>query len=192
MAENEAATTQAVEATTQAVTPAQSQADKTTETQAVEETISLDEAKKLRREAQSLRGKIAKFEEAETARKDAELSETEKLKKQLAEKDAALKLRDHEDLQRQAAEKAGLSLVFAKRLVGETLEDLEADAKQILEALPKAQKVNVGATNPGSNATGTGETNQQRLARIHGQGVNIFDPTINKQMGGGVYIVPKE
>ena len=132
--------------------------------------------------------KLAEYEEAEKKRQDAELSETEKLKKQLAEKDALLKLRDHQELQRQAATEAELSISFAKRLQGETLEELVADAKSILAELPKAGKPNINPTNPGGNATG-GETDEQKLARIHGRGIDIFDPVTIKKMGGGVSIV---
>lgn len=51
------------------------------------EAISLDEAKKLRREAQSLRGRLKDFEEAEEKRKHAAMTEAERL---AAERDAAL------------------------------------------------------------------------------------------------------
>ena len=82
-----------------------------------------------------------------------------------------------------------MSFIFAYRLQGETPEELEADAKIILEALPKAGQPKVGVTNPGANATGQGETEEQKLARIHGRGVNIFDPTSIAKLGGGVSIV---
>jgi hypothetical protein len=50
-----------------------------------DESISLDEARKLRREAQSLRKRLADVEADQKKAKDAELSETERLKKQLKE-----------------------------------------------------------------------------------------------------------
>ena len=186
MADNTGADTQAVEAPTQAVSPAtQPQAGDPSTTPAVEETISLEEAKKLRREAQALRSKLAGFEKAEQEKAEAQLSEVEKLRKQLnqiAQEKAAL---ERATLQRQAAEKAGLPPVFADRLKGETLEELEKDAKAILEALPKAQQPKGNPTNPGSNATG-GETDIQRLARLHGQDTNVFEATTNAKLGGGV------
>ena len=192
MAENEGETTQAVVTPTQAVSPAtQPQAGDPSTTQAVEETISLEEAKKLRREAQALRSKLAGFEKAEQEKAEAQLSEVEKLRKQLnqiAQEKAAL---ERATLQRQAAEKAGLPPVFADRLKGETLEELEKDAKAILEALPKAQQPKGNPTNPGANATG-GETDAQRRERLFGQTVNVFNPAQNAQMGGGVRFVTKE
>lgn len=45
-------------------------------------TISLEEAKKLRSEAANLRKRMKAYEDAETAARDAQLSETERLKKQ--------------------------------------------------------------------------------------------------------------
>ena len=170
-------------------------------TQEVEPIVKADEFDKERAMAtiEKLRGfeklaksqekKLADYEQKEKERQEAELSETEKLKKQLAEKDAALKLRDYQELQREAATKAELPLSFAKRLQGETLDELIADAKSILAELPKAGQPKVGITNPGANATGQGETDEQKLARIHGRSINIFDPVSIKKMGGGVDIV---
>jgi hypothetical protein len=62
----------------------QSQADTSDKSQA-DESISLEEAKKLRREAQTLRNRLKTLEEAEKKAKDAELTETDRLKKQLKE-----------------------------------------------------------------------------------------------------------
>lgn len=59
------------------------------QSQAQPETISLDEAKKLRSEANSLRRRLKDFEDQEKARKDAELSETERLAKRVQELEAA-------------------------------------------------------------------------------------------------------
>lgn len=191
MAENEGTITQVVETPTQAVTPAQTQAVTQSDSQAETESISLEEAKKLRREAQSLRGKLAKLEEAEQQRKDAELTEAQKLQKRVAELEADKAKHEHADLQRQAAEKVGLNPKLASRLVGDTLEDLEADAQAILAELPKAPKAQIGATNPGTNATGQGETDDQRRARIYGQGMNIFNSKVASEKGGGVYFNTK-
>jgi hypothetical protein len=62
----------------------QSQADASDKSQA-DESISLEEAKKLRREAQTLRKRLADIEADQKTAKDAELSETERLKQQLKE-----------------------------------------------------------------------------------------------------------
>jgi chromosome segregation ATPase len=54
------------------------------------ESISLDEAKKLRSEAASLRKRLAAFEKAEADRKSAELSEVERIKQELDARDTDL------------------------------------------------------------------------------------------------------
>src|SRR5512139_1652933 len=95
----------------------------------------------------------------------------------------ALKLAE---MRRAIAVKVELPLVFADRLQGETPEELEADAKKILEALPKAPKPpTVSATNPGAGAS-QGETIAQQRARIYGASINPLDPDYAKTHGGGV------
>lgn len=143
------------------------------------------------KQAKSLERKLAEYEQKEKERQDAELSETERLKKQKAELEAAVKDLQRKTIQREVAEKAGLPSVFAYRLQGDTAEEMEADAKLILEALPKAGKPNVNPTNPGGNATGAGETDEQRSARIYGRNVNVFDPVTASKMGGGITFTTK-
>lgn len=146
----------------------------------------IEKLREFEKQAKAQAKKLAEYEDAERKRQDAELSETERLKKQLAEKDATLKTLLIDSWKREAAEKVGLPVALSKRLHGETPEELEADAKVLLETLPKANQPKLGATNPGGNATGSGETDEQRLARIQGKGVNVFDTVTNKNMGGGV------
>jgi hypothetical protein len=83
-------------------------------------------------------------------------------------------------------------MVFADRLQGETPEELEADAKKILEALPKAPKQApaIGATNPGAGAS-QGETIAQQRARVYGIGVSPLDPEYAQAHGGGVFYKEK-
>lgn len=64
-------------------------ADPVGEQQAQPETISLDEAKKLRSEASSLRRRLKELEDADNTRRNAELSETERLTKRVQELEAA-------------------------------------------------------------------------------------------------------
>jgi hypothetical protein len=190
-----------VEMTDQATPQGEMPASAASETPAAQTTSPVEMAAELERtrialkaankEAAERRKRLEELETAETKRKDSELSELDKLKKALAEKDALLTTMQRATLQRQAAEKVGLPAAFADRLKGETPEDLEADAKTILAAMPKAAAPNVGTTNPGSNATGDGETTAQRLARIHGTNVNIFDPTDIAKLGGGVIFTEK-
>ena len=148
----------------------------------------------LRAEIKELKPKAKQADEltaAEQKRKEAEMTELQKLTAQLEKANAELKQANLNELRRSTAAKVGLPMVFADRLKGETPEELEADAKQILEALPKTPKTpNVSATNPGAGAS-QGETAAQALARIHGQGVDIFDPHFVKEHGGGVVFKDK-
>lgn len=155
----------------------------------------LETIKKLRqfeKDSKALAKKVAEYEAKEREREEAELSETEKLKRQLAERDAQLKGLERAAMQRKVAEAVGLPAAFAERLKGETPDEMEADAKALKEAMPKAAAPNVGATNPGSNATGQGETLEQRRARIYGGGVDIFDPATLAKLGGGVFSADKD
>jgi uncharacterized protein (DUF885 family) len=124
--------------------------------------------KKANSEAAKYRKQVEAIEQADRARKDAELSEMEKLKQQLADASEKARKLEIESLQRQAAEKAGLPLVLASRLTGATLEELEADAEVLAKTLPKKQPQTGQPTNPGGNAGGSGETDEQRKKRLFG------------------------
>lgn len=144
---------------------------------------------KLRAENRALKPLARQAEEltqAEQKRKEAEMTELQKLQAELEKERAERKALMLTEMRRAAAIKVELPLVFADRLKGETPEELEADAKVILEALPKAPKPPaIGATNPGAGAS-QGETAEQQLARIHGKSANFFDPDWVKSHGGGV------
>jgi hypothetical protein len=104
----------------------------------------LDQERKARRDAEkALQDVQAKLKELE----DKDKSETDKLREQV---DALTKERDlHASaaLRHQVALSKGLTAAQAKRLVGSTQEELEADADEILEAFP----AKAGATPPPSN-----------------------------------------
>ena len=144
---------------------------------------------KLRQEVKDLGGKAKKADELEAAelkRKEAEMTEAQKLAKKLAEAESRLKSMELQGMQRAAAEKVGIPLIFANRLQGETPEQLEEDAKLILKSLPETPKLpNINPTNPAGASQG--ETAAQRLAQIHGQGADIFSPDAMRKLGGGVY-----
>src|SRR5947209_5684008 len=61
------------------------------------EQISLDEARKLRSEANNLRKRLKAFEDAEQAARDAQLSEVERVKKLHADAEAKIK-QQHQQL----------------------------------------------------------------------------------------------
>jgi hypothetical protein len=90
----------------------------------------------------------AKKTQEEADRKAAEQQgQYEKLYKETQAKleaaEAKARIAEHRELQRQAAEKVGLPAAFASRLLGESPEDLEADAKTLLASLPKPQAPNL-------------------------------------------------
>lgn len=162
----------------------------------VEEFERVKEAlKHANKEAETKRKKLEAYEKAENDRKQAEMTELEKAQARLAELEGAIKAQQAKEAKLNVARKVGLPDAFAARLQGETPEELEADAKLILEALPKPDKPAPGIhpTNPpeGSQA----ETIEQKKARIFGDsfaGNNMFDPEWNRKNGGGVVFIDKE
>jgi hypothetical protein len=105
----------------------------------------------------------------------------EQTKAQLAEMQAAIEARDLTDKKRSIAERVGLPPALAARLIGKTDEEIEKDAKALMDTLPKpaATKPNLTPTNPGANATQQ-ETDAQKRARLFGTTPNVFGE------GGGV------
>jgi len=149
---------------------------------AMETIRKLRESEKVMKKTQA---ELDRYKAEEEKRKQAEMSETERLQAELEQAQAELKRSQLDVMKRQAASKAGLPDAFASRLQGETLEELEADAKVILEALPKPKAApNSGATNPGENGKPE-ETWAQKKQRLMGQPGSIWD-------GGGVIWGPND
>jgi FtsZ-binding cell division protein ZapB len=143
----------------------------------------------LRAEIKELKPKAKQADElsaAEQKRREAEMTELQKLQSALEKTQAELKAAQLSQLKKDIAVKVELPLVFADRLHGETADELEADAKKILEALPKAPKPPpVSPTSPGAGASQK-ETLDQQRARVYGTGFNPLDPEYAKSHGGGV------
>lgn len=123
-------------------------------------------------EAERVHKKLQKFEDEEKQRDDAKLSEIEKVTKraETAEKEAAES--KQKLLRREIAAKVGIDLKFEfpeiliSRIQGGTPEEMEADAKKLIEELPKS-KINLNPTNPGGGL-GDKETDEQIKKRIFG------------------------
>lgn len=148
--------------------------------------------KSANKEAAERRKKLEAYEQEEVKRKEEELSEVERLTKQLAEAQTSLKAKERAELRASAAEKAGLPKAFVNRLQGETPEELEADARAIMDALPKPEKPAPGI-NPTNPAAGTkSETPEQAKARLFGAEFDPFLPENAKKLGGGVFMTDKE
>ena len=136
--------------------------------------------KEANKEAAARRKRLEELESAEAKRKEAEMTETEKAQKRAQELEAKLKAYELAEMQRAAAEKAGLPANLAKRLQGSTAEELEADAKALADTLPKPTKTTANVTNPGANGQ-QGETREQKRARLEGKPIDPFGS------GGGIF-----
>lgn len=121
--------------------------------------------KKANNEAAKYRKQAEALEATETQRKQAELSEMEKLQQQLKEAQTRADSLSRQSMQITAAQKAGLPVDLAARLVGNTQEEMEEDAKSILALIPKPVAPAIGTTNPGAASPQT-ETREQRLKRL--------------------------
>ena len=139
------------------------------------------------KEAEKLRKVVAASEEAERKRKEAEMSELEKAQKRAEEAEQKAAKLERQALQQEIAAKVGLPAKLASRLQGETPEEMEADAKEILETLPKPAKPSPGIvpTNPGANGQ-AGETDAQLRQRLNPT-FSDLDRETARRMGGGVY-----
>jgi len=122
---------------------------------------------------------LEKYKQREEERKKAEMTELERLKAEYDQAQAELKASRLRTMQIEVAAKLGLPAALSDRLKGETLEEMEEDAKAILEVLPKQKAApNTGATNPGEQASKE-ETRAQKLTRLTGGEVDIWK-------GGGI------
>jgi len=117
-------------------------------------------------EAARVHAKLEKFENEEKARKEAELSEKEKLELRAANAEKELAEARKSLLKREVAAKVELPEVLIDRLKGDSAEELEADAKKLLDELPKT-KTTISTTNPGSNQS-IQETREQQFKRLFG------------------------
>ena len=78
----------------------------------------------------------------------------------MAEAEAKARELELNALRRAAAEKVGLPGALADRLRGETPEEMEADAKSVLAALPKPQAPDIN--NGAGGAKGNAQTPELR------------------------------
>jgi len=162
---------------------------------------------KANRESAQRRKKLEEFESKEQERAEAELSEMEKLQKQIdllnAEKEQAQK-HAQEILIKSAVISQAAALNFndpedAFALVDKSQFEVEdgkvAGVEEALKELAKSKpymlqtqrKPQALITNPGENVTGQGDTDAQRRARLYGaQSPGLFTPEGAKKHGGGV------
>jgi len=117
-------------------------------------------------EAATRRRKLEAFETAENDRKEAEMSEIELLNKKRDELEAENKKLKLSSQQHSIAEKVGLPIAFAKRIHGNSLEEMEADAQALFDDLPVKPKIDPGPTNPGVKGGKKVETDAQKRERL--------------------------
>jgi hypothetical protein len=131
------------------------------------------------KQAKKAAAELERYRKMDEERKQAELTESERLKAELDKLQGELKSKTVRTMQIEVAAKLGLPAALSNRLQGETLEEMEEDAKAILEVLPKQKAApNTGTTNPGEQASKE-ETRAQKLTRLTGGEVDIWK-------GGGI------
>lgn len=115
-------------------------------------------------EAARLHKKLDKFEAEEEERKRAAMSETDKIKADLLAAQTKARELETKQAQRDIAEKVGLPSAFADRIKGETPEAMEADAKALLDAMPKGtRKPVVHSSTPDGAAPGSTDEDRRKF-----------------------------
>jgi hypothetical protein len=135
--------------------------------------------RKFEKDAAKLSKELESYKLKEEERKKAELSEIDRLKLEAQEAKEKLAELTLDKQRREVAEKVKLPFALADRIKGETLEEMEADAKTLFDSLPKGFTPKTGVTNPGSQAI---EPTTQRL----NADIDPFSPAWVKAHGGGV------
>lgn len=127
------------------------------------------EAKQRRLEAKSLAEELAQYKAAQQAAEQAKLTEQqqyqqlyEQEKERAAQLAAQMQQLEQSHLRQRIATEFGLPPTFASRLLGSTEDELRADAKAMLDEMPKAQvpELNGGARTTVRRPGGSVDPNQ--------------------------------
>jgi hypothetical protein len=140
--------------------------------------------REIEKQAKKDAAELATFKAEEQKRKDAALTEEERLKKQLAE----LEQSNRNTMAENVALAAGLPPELATRLKGNTRAELEADAAELVKLIPaNAQKIapKINTTNP-ANATQNETLEQQKVRLFPNRSASPFDAEFARSKGGGV------
>jgi hypothetical protein len=142
-------------------------------------------ARKEETDRKKLESEKQKLEETKLKEQNEWKTLAEKKDAELADISKKLKERELMDMKRTTAAKFGIPDTLASRLVGSTAEELEADAKQLAETLPKDKviKPSPGITNPGDGANITKSPEQR--------GKDLLNANNNKWLGGGGVRMPE-
>jgi hypothetical protein len=181
-----------VEMTEENKTPEMGETEQPTQTPAEMVSISAAELAEIRAALKKANGEAAKYrktaeqvEQERKAKDEAEMTAVQKAERRAAELEAELSAVKRAQMQAAAAAKLGLPAALADRLKGDTADELEADAKVILETLPKPappapKSPGINPLNPGGNGS-PGETREQKRTRLTGNPIDPFSS------GSGVF-----
>lgn len=137
--------------------PAPAQVERTF-TQADVDRIITERLTKEKAKAESMATKAREDAERKAAEEQGKFRELyEAAQQRIAETEARLKAAEIASIKREVAGRLNMPQALANRLQGETLEDIEADAKELLAALPKPAAPNINS-GTGNGATPTGAT----------------------------------
>jgi hypothetical protein len=189
---------------TQGEMPSTTQVEMTGDT---EDTKAIAEAlKEARADAIKWRSRLREMEAQQQAAQDAELSESERQAKRLADMERALEQQQQHTrslaLESAVAMRANaLGIVDAEVAVAlldrdaldyddsgrPDADSLDMALKRLIKAKPylKTAQAPSSPANP-ARSEPVGETDQQRRARLYGGGGGIFDPVVAASLGGGV------
>ena len=137
--------------------PVAAQAERTF-TQADVDRIITERLTKEKAKAESMATKAREDAERKAAEEQGKFRELyEAAQQRIAETEARLKAAEIASIKREVASRLNMPQALANRLQGETLEDIESDAKDLMAALPKPAAPNINS-GTGNGAAPTGAT----------------------------------
>lgn len=152
--------------------PVAAQAERTF-TQADVDRIITERLTKEKAKAESMATKAREDAERKAAEEQGKFRELyEAAQQRIAETEARLKSAEIASIKREVAGKLNMPQALANRLQGETLEEIEADAKELMAALPKPAAPNINS-GTGNGATPTGATVDREMLLALGLNPNV-------------------
>lgn len=152
--------------------PVAAQAERTF-TQADVDRIITERLAKEKAKAESMAAKAREDAERKAAEEQGKFRELyEAAQQRIAEAESRLKAAEIASIKREVAGKFNMPQALASRLQGETLEEIEADAKELMAALPKPSAPNINS-GTGNGATPTGATVDREMLLALGLNPNV-------------------
>ena len=152
--------------------PVAAQAERTF-TQADVDRIITERLTKEKAKAESMATKAREDAERKAAEEQGKFRELyEAAQQRIAETEARLKSAEIASIKREVAGKLNMPQALANRLQGGTLEEIEADAKELMAALPKPAAPNINS-GTGNGATPTGATVDREMLLALGLNPNV-------------------